>query len=113
MSPAEQLLNVSGLSKSYSAVVLADVDFDLRAGEVHALVGENGAGKSTLARIIAGLTEPDSGQMILRDQAYQPRNKLDAEQHGVRLVMQELNLVGTLSVAKISSSTRCRIDGAG
>jgi ribose transport system ATP-binding protein len=80
--------------------VLSNVHFDLRPGEVHALVGENGAGKSTLARIIAGLTTPDGGQMTLRSAPFSPRTKLDAERSGVRLVMQELNVIGTLSVAE-------------
>ena len=97
---SEYLLRVSGVSKSYSAQVLAGVEFDLRAGEVHALVGENGAGKTTLARIIAGLTKPDSGELLLDDLSYAPKNKAGAEHQGVRLVMQELNLITNLSVAE-------------
>ncbi len=79
---------------------LRSVDFDLKAGEVHALVGENGAGKSTLTRILAGLERPDAGEMVLAGQAYAPRSRADAESHGVRMVMQELNLVGSLTVAE-------------
>jgi ribose transport system ATP-binding protein len=94
-------LSASGLSKSYGPVrVLTDVAFELRRGEVHALVGENGAGKSTLSRIFAGLTPPDTGTLELAGQPYQPRDRRDAEHHGVRMVLQELNLIGTLTVAE-------------
>ncbi len=94
------LLKVEHLWKSYSAVVLADVAFDARAGEVHALIGENGAGKSTLVRIIAGLTQADRGEMHLHGQPFAPRDKVQAEALGVRIVLQELNLIGNLSVAE-------------
>jgi ribose transport system ATP-binding protein len=98
---AEPILQARSISKSYPAVrALADVDFDLRAGEVHALVGENGAGKSTLARIIAGVTEQDAGEMKLNGRPYIAESRSDAEKHGVRMVMQELNLIGSLSVAE-------------
>lgn len=101
MIPNRPLLRISGLCKSYGPVrVLSGVDFDLRSGEVHALVGENGAGKSTLSRIIAGLTPPDAGTLQLAGQAYAPRHRRDAEHHGVRIVLQELNLVNTLTVAE-------------
>lgn len=100
MSVAEPLLAVTGLGKSYAAPVLTDVAFDVRRGEVHALVGENGAGKSTLSRIIAGLTRPNAGSMRLHGRPYQPRHKADAEHQGIRMVMQELNLVPTLTVAE-------------
>lgn len=95
------LLNLSGISKRYPGVqALSDVDLVLRSGEVHALVGENGAGKSTLSKIICGLEMADSGTMKLRDNAYLPQGKRQAEEHGIRMVMQELNLVPTLSVAE-------------
>lgn len=95
------LLAVRGLGKSYGPVrVLTEVDFDLRAGEVHALVGENGAGKSTLSRIIAGLTPPDTGSMTLAGGRHSPRDRPEAEQGGVRMVLQELNLVANLTVAE-------------
>ena len=100
MNPGPPLLAIHGLCKAYAGPVLADVAFDLRPGEVHALVGENGAGKSTLSKIIAGLVAPDAGLMTLRGQPYAPRNKKDAERHGVRMVMQELNLIGNLTVAE-------------
>jgi ribose transport system ATP-binding protein len=103
MKPAQSktIFQASDISKSFPGVqALSSVDFDLKEGEVHALVGENGAGKSTLVSIIAGLQNPDSGRMQLNEQAYQPSNKSDAEAHGIRMVMQELHLIPTLSVAE-------------
>lgn len=89
------------ICKSFPGVrALSSVDFDLREGEAHALVGENGAGKSTLVSIIAGLQNPDSGRMQLDEQIYHPGGKSDAEAHGIRMVMQELHLIPTLSVAE-------------
>jgi ribose transport system ATP-binding protein len=100
MSDGAPLLQVRGVHKRYAAPVLADVDIDLMPGEVHALVGANGAGKTTLARIVCGLTAPDAGTMTLDGRAYAPRTKAEAERVGVQVVMQELNLVGTLTVAE-------------
>ncbi|MHC4678154.1 MAG: sugar ABC transporter ATP-binding protein [Planctomycetota bacterium] len=95
------LFNASGISKSFPGVqALSAVDFDLKKGEVHALVGENGAGKSTLVHIIAGLQSPDSGRMHLEGQTYEPRGKADAEVHGIKTVCQELNLIPNLTVAE-------------
>jgi ribose transport system ATP-binding protein len=94
------LLQVTGLSKAYAAPVLRQVDLAVAAGEVLALVGENGAGKSTLCRIVAGLVRPDAGELILRGARFRPRSRAEAEKQGVRLLMQELSLVPTLSVAE-------------
>ncbi|HEV2210035.1 MAG TPA: sugar ABC transporter ATP-binding protein [Verrucomicrobiae bacterium] len=94
------LLTVSGLHKSYNVPVLTDFSFELLAGEVHALVGSNGAGKSTFARILCGLTPPGQGEMKLDGRTFSPRSKHEAEQAGVVMVMQELNVIGTLSVAE-------------
>src|SRR3974390_247380 len=98
--PDAPLLQVSGLHKSYSVPVLTDFSFELAAGEVHALVGSNGAGKSTFARILCGLTPPDRGQLLFGGRAYAPRSKRDAEHAGIIMVMQELNVIGTLTVAE-------------
>ena len=96
----EEVLSVSGVGKTYSEPVLAGVDLALRAGEVLALTGENGAGKSTLSKIIAGLVPPTAGRMRFLGADYQPHSRREAERLGVRMVMQELNLVPTLSVAE-------------
>lgn len=96
----QPLLTIRDLGKSYATPVLDGVNLDLLPGEVHALVGENGAGKSTLSRIIAGLTTPDRGTLGFQGQPYAPRSKKDAEAVGIHMVMQELNLIGTLSVAE-------------
>jgi ribose transport system ATP-binding protein len=97
MSP---LLQVASLNKSYSVPVLSDFSFELLPGEVHALVGSNGAGKSTFARVLCGLTFPESGDIRLNGQPFSPRSKREAEQAGLVMVMQELNVIGTLSVAE-------------
>ena len=97
----ETLLAARGLSKRYPGVqALSEVAFDVRRREVHALVGENGAGKTTLARIVCGLTRADGGTMRLRGGTFAPAGKLEAERAGVRMVMQELNLIPTLTVAE-------------
>jgi ribose transport system ATP-binding protein len=94
------LLEGRGLGKRYATPVLAGVDLDLRAGEVLALTGENGAGKSTLSKIIAGLVEPSEGTMRLAGRPYRPASRRDAERQGVRMVLQELGLVASLTVAE-------------
>jgi len=100
MPPTNPLIQVTGLQKSYSVPVLSDFSFELEAGEVHALVGSNGAGKSTFARILAGLTHADAGHIQLLGRPYAPRSKREAEHAGIVMVMQELNVIGTLTVAE-------------
>ncbi len=98
---AAVILSARGIAKSFGPVyALQNVDLDLNAGTVRALVGENGAGKSTLARIIAGTHRPDAGAMTLNSRPYRPAGRTDAQRCGVRMVMQELNLFPTLTVAE-------------
>jgi ribose transport system ATP-binding protein len=80
--------------------VLENCDLQVRAGEIHALLGANGAGKSTMCKIIAGLIPPHAGTMTLCGRPYAPANKQSAEAAGVQIVQQELNLIPTLSVAE-------------
>ncbi len=99
-SPRTPLLAIQAVGKDYTATVLDGVNVELFAGEVLALTGENGAGKSTLSKILCGLEQPTRGGMLLAGQAYAPTSRRDAERHGVRMVMQELGLVPTLTVAE-------------
>ena len=97
---ATPLLAIQAVGKDYTATVLDGVNVELFAGEVLALTGENGAGKSTLSKILCGLELPTRGGMQLAGQAYAPTSRRDAERQGVRMVMQELGLVPTLTVAE-------------
>ena len=97
---APALLSLRGVGKTYAVPVLTGIDLDFRAGEVHALMGANGAGKSTLVRIVCGLTTADSGAMTLAGQPHAPASRRAAEDAGVQVVLQELNLIETLSVAE-------------
>ncbi|MEM5420084.1 sugar ABC transporter ATP-binding protein [Paraburkholderia ferrariae] len=99
-SPAPAVLTVTGVGKTYEQPVLADVSLALHAGEVLALTGENGAGKSTLSKIVSGLTASSAGSMTLMGHPYAPASRREAEALGVRMVMQELNLLPTLTVAE-------------
>ncbi|MDZ7269556.1 MAG: sugar ABC transporter ATP-binding protein [candidate division KSB1 bacterium] len=94
-------LEMRGIHKRFGATVaLAQVDFEVRAGEVHALVGENGAGKSTLMKILSGALQPEAGSMWLAGRPYHPRSPLQARQHGVGMIYQELSLAPHLTVAE-------------
>ncbi len=95
------LVEIRHLFKSFSGVnVLTDVDFDLKAGEVHALVGENGAGKSTFIKILSGAYQRDSGKLSIAGQQVQSLNPELAQQFGVVTIYQDRNLVPYLSVAE-------------
>ncbi len=95
------LLSVTNISKSFGGVhALRGVDFDLKAGEVHALVGENGAGKSTLMKILAGNQLADSGAVRVGGREVRFATPREAQQAGVAIVHQELSLVPNLTVAE-------------
>jgi ribose transport system ATP-binding protein len=94
-------LSLRGIEKSYGAVhALKGVDFELRPGEVMALLGENGAGKSTLVKILAGLVEPDDGEILVEGEvaALYPTRRSQAA--GIAAVHQELSCIPTMSVAE-------------
>ncbi|SLN72203.1 Galactose/methyl galactoside import ATP-binding protein MglA [Roseovarius albus] len=92
---------ISNLTKTYPGVVANDsVSMELRAGEVHALLGENGAGKSTLVKMIYGLVKPDSGSMKFQGQSFTPANPHTARQAGVAMVFQHFSLFDAMSVAE-------------
>ncbi len=91
--------SMSGISKSFGATqALNDVSFEVRAGEVHALVGENGAGKSTLMKILSGAIKADKGTMRIDGKSYLPQNPLDARRSGIGMIYQELSLALHLTV---------------
>jgi ribose transport system ATP-binding protein len=95
------LMQLVGLTKAYGPVnVLADVNLDVRAGEIHAIIGENGAGKSTLMRLISGHVKPSAGSIALAGQPVTFANPIAAEHAGITLIHQEILLVDGLSVAE-------------
>jgi ribose transport system ATP-binding protein len=94
-------LTVENVSKRYGATLALDsVNFQLKPGEVHALIGENGAGKSTLMNIVAGSVKPDDGVMTINGEPYSPISPHDARRHGIALIHQELSLCSHLTVAE-------------
>ncbi|MCB8978419.1 MAG: sugar ABC transporter ATP-binding protein [Ardenticatenaceae bacterium] len=99
--PHTSVLSMQGVSKAFPGVqALENVDFDLRRGEIHALVGENGAGKSTLVKIITGVERLDSGSVTLDGKAVHVRSPQHAQELGISTVYQEINLCDNLSVAE-------------
>lgn len=101
MHDSEILLQATGIDKRFPGVVaLNQVDFSLRSGEVHALLGENGAGKSTLIKCLTGAYKRDAGDIKLNGHSINPRDTLDAQELGIGTVYQEVNLLGNLTVAQ-------------
>ncbi|WP_172383929.1 sugar ABC transporter ATP-binding protein [Streptomyces sp. MNP-20] len=101
MSHDGELLRVEGIRKAFPGVVALDgVDFDLRAGEVHVLLGENGAGKSTLIKMLSGAHQPDAGRILVDGDEVRVHGAQDAERLGIATIYQEFNLVPDLTVAE-------------
>ncbi|MEU1787926.1 sugar ABC transporter ATP-binding protein [Streptomyces sparsogenes] len=98
---ASELLRMEGVRKTFPGVVALDgVDFDLRRGEVHVLLGENGAGKSTLIKMLSGAHRPDGGRILVDGSPVRIHGAQDAERLGIATIYQEFNLVPDLSVAE-------------
>ena len=97
----ESILQVKGIQKRFPGVhALKGVDFEVRPGEIHALLGENGAGKSTLIKIIAGVHQPDSGEIYMNGKPVTFANPREAQKAGVATMYQELSLYPELTVAE-------------
>jgi len=95
------ILEVTKLTKSFPGVqALTEVDFSLRRGEIHALMGENGAGKSTLIKVLTGLYKRDGGEILLEGRSFEVSSPGEATRQGISTVYQEINLIPALSVAE-------------
>lgn len=101
MQSNDEILSATGIVKRFpGAIALDHVNFSLKRGEVHALLGENGAGKSTLIKCMTGAYRRDEGSLRLDGVEIDPRDPLDAQSLGIGTVYQEVNLLGNLSVAE-------------
>jgi len=110
------LLEMQGIVKRFPGVLAADhIDFDVRSGEIHALLGENGAGKSTLMKMLYGLYQPDEGQILINGEPTTIDRPQDAIKHGIGMIHQHFMLVPSLTVAEnvalgMKSSRGMRLD---
>ena len=97
----ETVLELKGIAKYFPGIkALDDVDFTIRTGEVHALIGENGAGKSTLVKIMTGIYQPTKGQILMNGEAVSFRTSHEAQGAGVVAIHQEASMFSELSVAE-------------
>ena len=97
---SEFVLEMKGIEKAFAVPVLKGVDFSLKAGEVHALVGGNGAGKSTLMKIMIGVYSKDAGDIFINGKIVPVHSIHDAGRNGIAMIFQELSLIQTMTVAE-------------
>src|SRR5512142_2698821 len=98
---ADIVLELRGIRKYFPGVKALDgVDFRLREGEVHALIGENGAGKSTLVKVLTGIYQRDGGEVLLRGRPVSFRSPLDSRAAGIAAIHQEAIMFPELSVTE-------------
>ena len=103
----EVILEMKGIDKSFPGVHALDhVDLEIRKGEVLALMGENGAGKSTLMKVLTGIYTKDSGTITYEGKEVEFHSAREAQDNGVIIVHQELNMLGHLTVAQNIFSSR-------
>ncbi len=99
--PRIESLEMRGIVKRFPGVLASDhVDFDVKTGEIHALLGENGAGKSTLMKILYGLYQPDEGQIFLNGKPITIHSPTDSTKHGIGMIHQHFMLVDNMTVAE-------------
>lgn len=95
------MIQMTGITKAFNGnTVLNNVEFEIAPGEIHALMGENGAGKSTLMKILTGIYTKDSGEITIKGKPVEFKNPKEAEQAGIAVIHQELNILPDLSVAE-------------
>ncbi len=97
---SEYVLEMKGIQKSFAVPVLKGVDFSMKKGEVHALVGGNGAGKSTLMKIMTGVYQKDAGEIFINGNPVNIHSIHDANDNGIAMIFQELSLIPTMTVAE-------------
>ena len=101
MEGKNTILKMEGISKKFPGVKALDkVHFELRKGEVHALAGENGAGKSTFMKILTGIYRADEGKIIYKGKEFIPSGPRNAQEEGISIIHQELNLMPDLSISE-------------
>ena len=101
MKVAERILELNHITKTFPGVrALDDVHFDLKPGEIHALIGENGAGKSTLIKVITGVYQPDAGQILFDGQPVEIRSPADSQRLGIAAIYQHVTCYPDLSVTE-------------
>lgn len=101
MANQENILEMKGITKLFPGVKALDqVDFSVKAGEVHCLIGANGAGKSTLMKILSGAYVEDAGEILFNGKTLKPAGTLDRKKHGISVIYQELSLVNELDVGE-------------
>ncbi|MDD6380828.1 MAG: sugar ABC transporter ATP-binding protein [Lachnospiraceae bacterium] len=101
MSEKEVRLQVRNISKTFGITkALKDVSFDLYKGEIHALIGENGSGKSTLTNMLTGIYSMETGKFILDGEEVHPKDQVDANDHGISIIVQEQGTLDGLTVAE-------------
>ena len=97
----ENVLQMININKDFSGVqVLYDINFELKRGEIHAIVGQNGAGKSVLMKILSGVYTRSNGKMIIDGEEVHYTNPVDARKKGIGMIFQEFSLIPTMSVAR-------------
>src|SRR3989442_5826879 len=98
---AEIVMQATGLVKRYGQVTALDgADFELRAGEILAVIGDNGAGKSSLIKALSGATIPDAGEILLDGQPVHFKSPMDARRAGIETVYQELAVAPAMTIAE-------------